>query len=119
MPARLHPDHLVGQGLPAGDRELQGDQIEADSGGGGSWDAIWESAGRITQFGYEVEMAIPFHCLGFQKSADVQTWGLDLVRSYPRSVRHHIALFPRDRNNNCYFCQTEKVVGFRDASPRL
>jgi hypothetical protein len=96
---------------------IQGDQIEADSGGGGSWDAIWESAGRITQFGYEVEMAIPFHCLGFQKSADVQTWGLDLVRSYPRSVRHHIALFPRDRNNNCYFCQTEKVVGFRDASP--
>jgi len=96
---------------------VQGDQIEALSGGGGTWDAIWESAGRITPFGYEVEMAIPFSCLGFQRSSDVQTWGLDLVRSYPRSVRHHIALFPRDRNNNCYFCQTEKIVGFSGASP--
>lgn len=96
---------------------VQGDQIEAASGGGGSWDAIWDSAGRITSFGYEVEMAIPFNCLGFQKSSDIQTWGFDLVRSYPRSVRHHIGLFPRDRNNNCYFCQAEKLVGFEGASP--
>lgn len=99
---------------PAG---IQGDQIEADSGGGEDWDAIWEAAARITPAGYEVEMAIPFTSLGFQKSADVQTWGIDLVRSYPRSVRHHIGLFPRDRNNNCYFCQTEKLVGFSGASP--
>jgi len=96
---------------------VQGDQIEADSGGGEDWDAIWEAAGRITPAGYEVEMAIPFHCLGIQKSADAQTWGLDLVRSYPRSVRHHIGLFPRDRNNNCYFCQTDKLIGFAGASP--
>jgi hypothetical protein len=96
---------------------VQGDQIEAASGGGSSWDAIWDSAGRITTFGYEVEMAIPFSCLGFQKSSDIQTWGFDLVRSYPRSVRHHIGLFPRDRNNNCYLCQGEKLVGFEGASP--
>ena len=96
---------------------IQADQIEADSGGGEDWDAIWDAAARLTPAGYEVEMAIPFHCLGFQRSADAQTWGVDLVRSYPRSVRHHIGLFPRDRNNNCYFCQTEKLVGFEGVSP--
>ena len=32
-----------------------------------SWDAIWGSAGRITDFGYTVEVAIPFNQLRFPK----------------------------------------------------
>ena len=31
-----------------------------------AWGAIWDSAGRITDAGYEVEMAIPFNQLRFQ-----------------------------------------------------
>ena len=44
-------------------------------------------------------------------------WGFDAVRSYPRSVRHHIGLFPRDRNNNCYLCQAVKISGFEGVTP--
>lgn len=96
---------------------MQADQIETTTGGGDSWDAIWESSGRITDSGFVVEMAIPFSSLGFQRSGGDQIWGFDVVRSYPRSVRHHIGAFSRDRNNNCYMCQAPKLVGFAGASP--
>ena len=32
-----------------------------------SWDAIWDSAGKITREGYIVEMQIPLNQLRFQK----------------------------------------------------
>jgi hypothetical protein len=96
---------------------IQADIIESTSGGGGSWDAIWESDGRITEEGYIVEMAIPFSSLKFPRKEGEQIWGFDAVRSYPRKVRHHIGSFPRDRNNNCYFCQLEKLTGFSNVIP--
>jgi len=96
---------------------LQADIIENTSGGGDSWDAIWESDGRITEEGYIVEMAIPFSSLKFPRRVGEQTWGFDAVRSYPRNVRHHIGSFPRDRNNNCYFCQLNKITGFSNVEP--
>ena len=82
-----------------------------------SWDAIWDSNGQITDEGYEVEMSIPFQSLRFQRSGEKQMWGFDVVRSYPRNVRHHIGAFPRDRNNNCYLCQSLKLEGFKGAKP--
>lgn len=95
---------------------IQRDLIETTNGGG-EYDAIWDSDGRITDEGYIVEMAIPFSSLPFQNSRDDQIWGFDIVRSYPRSVRHHIGAFPRDRNNNCYLCQSLKLVGFGGVKP--
>ena len=91
---------------------IQGDEIEAADGGGGSWDAIWDSAGRITDSGYVVEMSIPFSCLNIQPGENEQVWGFDAVRSYPRNVRHHIGAFPRDRSNNNYLSQAHKLKGF-------
>ena len=96
---------------------IQTDFIETTTGGGGDWDTIWESDGRITDDGYVVEMAIPFSSLNFPATEGDQIWGFDAVRSYPRIVRHHIGVFPRDRNNNCYMCQSEKLIGFAGASP--
>lgn len=96
---------------------IQGDEIETPWGGGGSWDAIWHSAGQITDDGYVVEMAIPFNSINFPKINGEQVWGFDVVRSLPRNVRHHIGSFPRDRNNNCYMCQSHKLVGFEGAKP--
>ncbi len=97
---------------------IQEDMIETSDGDMGSaWDAIWDSAGRITDEGFIVEMSVPFSSLSFQRSAGEQTWGIDLVRDYPRNVRHHIGVFPRDRSNNCYMCQAYKLVGFAGAKP--
>jgi hypothetical protein len=83
-----------------------------------SWNAIWDSAGRITDQGYEVEMAIPFNQVRFQSAnGEAQTWGFDAIRKYPRSDRHLIGLFPRDRGNNSYLSQADKLVGMAGVSP--
>ncbi|MEZ5331104.1 MAG: DUF5916 domain-containing protein [Thermoanaerobaculia bacterium] len=82
-----------------------------------SFDLIWASAGRITEDGYEVEIAIPFDQLRFPATGGELTWGLDLGRSYPRDVRHRIANTRRERDVNCLLCQAAKVSGFEDLEP--
>ncbi|HET7437456.1 MAG TPA: DUF5916 domain-containing protein [Thermoanaerobaculia bacterium] len=82
-----------------------------------SWDAIWNTAGRITDDGYIVEMAIPFTSIRFPKSNEEQTWGVDMVRIYPRSSRRRLGLQGQDRNRNCYLCQSSRVTGFTGITP--
>jgi hypothetical protein len=77
-----------------------------------SWDIIWHSAGRITDFGYVVEIAIPLNQIRFPAGVGDATWGVELSRSWPRSRRHRISANPRDRNNNCLLCQMTKIRGF-------
>ncbi len=96
---------------------VQTDLVESTESEDMAWDAIWDSAGRITAEGYQVEMVIPFSSLRFQRGSGDQTWGIDLIRSWPRDVDHRIGLFPRDRNDNCYLCQADRAVGFAGASP--
>ncbi len=82
-----------------------------------SWDAIWKSAGEITDWGYSVEIAIPFNQLRFPRTSGVQTWGFSAERSYPRSVRHRLISHKRRRNIACILCQMNKVSGFQGISP--
>ncbi len=98
---------------------VQIDAINDEVGGNydDSWNAIWKSAGRITDDGYQVEMGIPFNQIRFQSGSGRQTWGFDAIRSYPRSDRHHIGLFPRDRSKSSYLSQTVKLVGMSGANP--
>jgi len=100
---------------------VQGDLIEAESGGDNprdpSWDATWDSAGRITGQGWVVEMAVPFNQLRFQRSDGTQIWGFDAVRHYPRSQDHVIGAFARDRSNNIYLSQALKLEGFAGVTP--
>lgn len=49
-----------------------------------SWDAVWESKGKINQDNWVVEIAIPFSQLRFRKS-DVMTWGINLGRNIARN----------------------------------
>ncbi|MCP1728356.1 hypothetical protein J2T60_002356 [Natronospira proteinivora] len=79
-----------------------------------SYEFIWESAGRLTEDGYEVEIAIPFSSLRFPASQDPMTWGLDLVRFYPRDYSRRFALSPLARGQDCYLCQVQQVRGFAD-----
>ena len=98
---------------------VQMDLVNNDVGGDedDSWDAIWNSAGKIHADRWEVELAVPFSALRFRASAGEQTWGLDMVRIYPRSKRHRIGLNPLDKNKNCYVCQFAKLTGFTGITP--
>ncbi len=82
-----------------------------------SWDAIWDSEGRITGEGYVVEVAVPFKSLRFPRSANPQTWGIVLLRDYPREVRHRMRSHPTDRNRACLLCQMNKMTGVQGADP--
>lgn len=96
---------------------VQFDQIETENNEDSGWDTIWDCASKITDWGYVVEIAIPFSSFRFQRKEGPQVWGFDAVRRYPRDHAYHIGLFPRDRSNNCYLCQAVKIKGFDDASP--
>jgi len=97
---------------------VQGDAVETTAGTfSRDWDAIWDSAGRLTGDGYVVEIAIPFRSLRFQPTGEEQVWGIDLVRSWPRLVRHKLTITPRDRDDSCYLCQLARFEGFAGASP--
>ncbi len=94
---------------------IQADEVQVRRTANANWDTIWGSAGRITNDGYIVEMAIPFRALGFQRKKGEQLWGFDLVRRYPRNFNHIIDFIPLDRSNDCYICQMEKLIGFAGA----
>ncbi|MGI9257961.1 MAG: DUF5916 domain-containing protein [Gammaproteobacteria bacterium] len=82
-----------------------------------SWDAIWDSAGQINGNGYVVEMEIPLSQLRFPKIEGKQTWGIDLLRFYPRDKRYRFSNNSMDRSVNCYLCQFAKIEGLADAQP--
>jgi len=82
-----------------------------------SWDAIWESAGQLVADGYTVEVAIPFAQLRFPAGSLHQTWGLDVVRVWPRDKRYVLRSQPQDRNRDCYLCQVSRLAGLAGARP--
>lgn len=49
------------------------------------WDAIWESEVKITDFGWVVEMKIPYAALRFSKESK-QIWGLNFKRDILRGA---------------------------------
>jgi hypothetical protein len=57
-----------------------------------SFDTLWHSEGRRTDFGYVVRLAIPFKSLRFPRAPD-QNWGILLVRVIPRN--NEFSFWPR------------------------
>ena len=48
-----------------------------------SWNAIWSSKAKITDFGWTVEMKIPYAALRFSNNKK-QTWGINFIREIKR-----------------------------------
>ncbi|WP_369752540.1 DUF5916 domain-containing protein [Flavobacterium sp. WC2409] len=53
-----------------------------------SWDAIWDSEVKITDFGWVVEMKIPYAALRFS-GAKKQVWGLNFMREIKRDAQKY------------------------------
>ena len=78
--------------------QSDGARIEEGSGSGGGGgsrrgpsdpvdlapDFLYESRGRLTEYGYEVEMRIPFKTLSFQPG-ELQDWGINIIRRVQHS----------------------------------
>src|SRR5256886_10168919 len=72
-------------------------------------DYVYESRGRVTERGYEVEVRIPFKSLRYQ-SADPQDWGIQLVRSVQHSG-YEETWTPAVRANASFLIQSGRLVG--------
>lgn len=96
---------------------VQTDSIENQMTGdeSKSWNGIWESAGRLTDFGYVVEIRIPLRLMNFLESDAKKTWGIEFVRFYPRIDNYRISHVPFDRDNACNLCQMGDIEGFDNA----
>jgi len=92
----------------------RGVQYDADSddaaGEDESPDYFWDSAARITEHGWTLEIRIPFSSLRY-RSADPQTWGILLYRNYPRDFRYQMFSAKLPRGGNCFICHANTLVG--------
>jgi hypothetical protein len=82
-----------------------------------SWDAIWDSAGKINSQGFVVEMAIPLSQLRFRRTDGERVWGIDVLRFRPRADRTRISNNPLERGRNCYLCQFSQIRGLEGVQP--
>ncbi|MFE3846565.1 DUF5916 domain-containing protein [Flavobacterium sp. LB3P45] len=53
-----------------------------------TWDSIWDSKATLTDFGWVVEMKIPYAALRFS-NAQKQTWGINFMREIKRDVQKY------------------------------
>ena len=73
---------------------------------------VFESKGRTTASGYEVEIRIPFKSLRYQ-SKDVQTWGINVVRQV-QHLGHEDSWAPASRAAASFLGQSGRLVGLTD-----
>ena len=75
-------------------------------------DYTFDSAGRLTDTGYEVEIRIPFKSLRYQ-DADVQDWGIHILRRVQHSGFQD-SWAPAIRANASFLAQSGYLRGLRD-----
>src|SRR5215203_5853447 len=75
-------------------------------------DFIFQSKGRLTPYGYEVEIRVPFKSIKYQ-SADTQTWGFNAVRVVQHSGRED-SWAPARRDNASFLRQSGRLQGLTD-----
>jgi hypothetical protein len=72
-------------------------------------DFVYESNGRLTPYGYEVEIRIPFKSVRFQPRKE-QSWGINVVRLVQHSGRED-SWTPARRARASFLAQSGKLVG--------
>lgn len=91
---------------------VQADALYSEeTGSDDTWDATWQSAGRVTDSGYAVELALPFSALRLPDVGTARSWRIVIERTYPRSTAYQLGSVARDRNNNCLLCQAPSITG--------
>ncbi len=81
-----------------------------------TYDMNFETAGRITDFGWVAEMAIPFSCLRFPDRNE-QVWRADFWRNRPRGSRYQYSWAAYDRDESCWPCQWGTIRGISGVEP--
>lgn len=81
-----------------------------------SFDIVWESMGKITDSGYQVEIAIPFASLRFPDK-EVQNWRVNFWRDHQREVRRRYSWAAMNRDDPCFLCKWGYLEGIKGIKP--
>src|SRR5690606_38761099 len=77
-----------------------------------SWNGVWYSEVRITDFGWVAEIFIPYSELRFPKK-DVQEWGLQMEREVNR-IRTRYSWSPVDNAKGSYSIYDGEIYGIKN-----
>jgi hypothetical protein len=80
-------------------------------------DFVFDSKGRLTPEGFEVELRIPFKSLRYQAS-QTQDWGLNVIRRV-QSSGHEDSWVPARRAGTSFLAQAGTLTGISDLRPGL
>jgi hypothetical protein len=96
----------------ANPRGVQYDAIQDDASGNEdtSADFYWDSAGRINDHGWTLEIRIPFSSLRYDASPQL-VWGIQLYRNTNRDTRYQFFSNRLPRSSNCFVCHERDLVG--------
>lgn len=82
-----------------------------------SADFVFQSKGRVTDYGFEVEIRIPFKSLPYQPLA-TQTWGINVIRQVQHSGREN-TWTPAKKASNSFLAQGGQLAGLTGLSRGL
>ncbi len=77
-----------------------------------SQDFVWDSKGRVTPDGYEVEIRIPFKSIRFQAGKS-QTWGINFLRVVQRSGQEQ-TWTPARQGASSFLSQSGRLENLHD-----
>jgi Domain of unknown function (DUF5916)/Carbohydrate family 9 binding domain-like len=105
-------DRRSAQEFRVSPRGIQGDAVFNDASGTEDFspDFYYDTAGRITDKGWQAELRIPLSSLRYPR-ADPQKWGIIIWRNYPRDFRYAIYSSPPPRGANCLVCLSRELTG--------
>ena len=90
---------------------VQYDAMSSDvSGEDNSPDFYWDSVGKITATGWNLEIRIPFSSLRYSNES-TPTWGMLLYRNYPRDRRYQFFSARLPRDVSCFICNSSDMKG--------
>ena len=95
----------------------QGDAFVTPNGEDTNWNAVWNSATRIDDLGWVVEIEIPYSALRFPKQ-EIQTWGVNFMRLIQRRREQSFWNFV-DASVNGFVNQFGVLTGLKNIEPPL
>ena len=126
-------DQQRGYDLDVNGYGVQGDGVITSGGGGRwgggggggpipradrSWDALFDTGGRVVEDGFTAEMAIPFKSLRYPAPPDGEPhrWGLQIVREVKGKDQENQVWAPISRDETSFFSQMGILEGMTEIS---
>jgi len=92
---------------------VQGDLVATSNGEDAGADFIFHSQGKVTESGYQIELAIPFTSLRFPDTEE-QIWKATIWRDHKAESRRRYSWAAIDQDKPCFPCQFGTIRGIRD-----